>query len=115
MAWTELSRRARAEISCESAEQMLRRGDYAAAKTNFLAALSLYPTLVGAYLGMAKAECGLGRHKEAESFARAALETDPQNGIVAHFLGSLLFDLGRLAESLPLLQAAVIWAPCVAE
>lgn len=99
-----LSRRDRAELCCESGEHVLRRGDFGAARDSFLAAIRLFPSLSSAHLGLAKAERQLGRMKEAEQAARAALQADPRCGRAAHYLGSLMVEQGRLAEGLPLLS-----------
>jgi Tfp pilus assembly protein PilF len=114
MSRTGLNRRDRAEICCESGEEVLSRGAFDAARHNFLAALSLFPSLSPAHLGLARAERNLGHIKEAERAARAALEADPRSGRAAHYLGTLLVEQGRIAEGLPLLQAAAIWEPGVA-
>ena len=109
-----LNRRDRAEICCESGERVLSRGSFDAARHNFLAALSLFPSLSPAHLGLARAERNLGHIKEAEQAARAALEADPRNGHAAHYLGTLLVEQGRIAEGLPLLQAGAVWEPGIA-
>jgi tetratricopeptide (TPR) repeat protein len=110
-----LSRRDRAELCCESGEHVLRRGDFGAARDSFLAAIRLFPSLSSAHLGLAKAERQLGRMKEAEQAARAALQADPRCGRAAHYLGSLMVEQGRLAEGLPLLQSGAVREPNVAQ
>ena len=115
MSPTGLNRRDRAEICCESGEQVLNRGAYDAARHNFLAAISLFPALSPAHLGLAKAERNLGHVEEAEKAARAALEADPRSGSAAHYLGNLLVERGRLSEGLPLLQSSAVWEPNVAQ
>ncbi|MFI4973711.1 MAG: tetratricopeptide repeat-containing sulfotransferase family protein [Caulobacterales bacterium] len=110
-----LSRRELAVIACESAGQMLQRGDYQGAKAKFTEALALHPGFADAHFGLAKSERYLANFPAAEAAARAALQADPRHGGAAHYLGAMLVEMDRLSEALPFLQAAVEWDPTVSQ
>jgi Tfp pilus assembly protein PilF len=110
-----LSRRERAEISYENGLKHLGESAWEAARDQFNEAIALNPTHAQAHLGVGQAHRNLGQWPEAERACRAALEADAHYAKAAHYLGALLVEQDRLSESLPFLQAAVDWAPEVAQ
>jgi Tfp pilus assembly protein PilF len=110
-----LSRRERALAAHDVAAGHLNAGDWEAARDSFAEAVALDPMLAESHMGLAQAYRGLSNWLEAERAVRAALEADPRYAKAAHYLGALLVEQDRLAEALPFLQAAVEWAPEVAQ
>jgi tetratricopeptide (TPR) repeat protein len=110
-----LSRRERAQISHEAGLQHLAESAWEPARDRFVEAVALNPMHAEAHLGLGQAHRNLGQWPEAERACRAALEADAHYAKAAHYLGALLVEQDRLSESLPFLQAAVDWAPEVAQ
>ena len=102
-------------MSHEAALAHLTAGAWEPARDQFAEAIALNPMHAEAHLGLAQAHRNLGQWPEAERSARAALEADSRYAKAAHYLGALLVEQDRLSESLPFLQAAVDWAPEIAQ
>jgi Tfp pilus assembly protein PilF len=110
-----LSRRDRAQVCLEAGAAHMAQQSYAAAQAEFEKAVALHPPLAAAHLGLARASRNQSNWARAESSAQAALAADPRYPEAAHFLGALLVEQDRFSEALPFLQAAVEWAPHVAQ
>lgn len=109
------SRRERAQISYEAGVKLLGESAWEGARDQFAEAVALNPMHAEAHLGLGQAHRNLGQWPEAERSCRAALEADAHYARAAHYLGALLVEQDRLSEALPFLQAAVDWAPDVAQ
>ncbi len=110
-----LRRRERARAAQKAGVAHLEASEWEAARVRFAEALALDPKLAAAHIGLAQASRNQGDWPESERAARAALEARPRFARAAHYLGALLVEQDRLAEALPFLQAAVEWAPEVAQ
>jgi Tfp pilus assembly protein PilF len=110
-----LSRRERAVAAHDAGVGHLSESAWEAARDSFTEAVTLDPMLAEAHMGVAQAHRSLGSWPDAERACRAALEADPRYAKAAHYLGALMVEQDRLAESLPFLQAAVEWGPEVAQ
>ncbi|MBS0296799.1 MAG: sulfotransferase [Proteobacteria bacterium] len=100
------ARRARAQTFFEQGQRLLNRGDNAGAKEALTQALLLAPgsSRVAGFLALACTR--LGDKVEAERHARATLELDPQNALMAHLLGTLLVERDQLVEAVAWLTFA---------
>jgi Flp pilus assembly protein TadD len=88
-----------------------KRGELAAARRNYDAALALAPWFIPAWVNLADLERLEGREDEGEAALRRALAVDPQNASVRHALGLLLVRTRRPAEALAELRRASELAP----
>lgn len=88
-----------------------KRGDLAAARRNYDAALAIAPWFIPAWVNLADLLQRSGHDAEGAVALRRALEVDPQNASVHHALGLLLVRQKRAAEALAELKRAAELAP----
>lgn len=81
-----------------------REGDLLAAVDSFRKALAENPALIEARLGLVDVLLGQGKRVEAIAEIRSGLETSPGNSSIRRKYARLLFDEGRYAEAIELLQ-----------
>ena len=101
-------RRARAQRAFDQGLNLMAAGDNAGAKDAFNRAVLLAPGSSRAMGHLALACTRLGDKAAAEQHARATLELDPENGGMAHLLGTLLVERDQLVE-------ATMWLKLAAE
>jgi len=82
-------------------------GNKAAARTAYASMLERWPDSLGAGIGLANADYGMGNLKHAEQVLRQMVEKHPDAAVAYNNLAQTLSDEGQDAEALPLAERAV--------
>lgn len=90
------------------AEQM---NEYPDARRNYTEVLEERPENFDAILGLARIDQASGDNVSAEAGFRRAMSLQPDSPIAQHALGQFMLSQGRVTESLPLLQQALMGQP----
>jgi len=88
-----------------------RRGDLAAAESEFLTALTHEPSYADAHNNLGLVLFERGRFKDAESHFRLAMEADPRNADFACNMASLLENQSRWSEAMSALEKVLELKP----